>query len=58
MNKKLSKIKIHDPFFGEEERKAINNVLTSHQWASPKGKIKHQNLKKDFKILQNLMNVL
>lgn len=33
----MSKIKIHDPFFGREEKKAIDKVLASHQWASPKG---------------------
>ena len=48
MNKKLSKIKIHDPFFGEEERKAINNVLTSHQWASPKGNNQASKFEKRF----------
>ena len=33
----MSKIKIHDPFFGKEEKLAINAVLESHQWASSKG---------------------
>ena len=32
----MSKIKIHDPFFGREERRAVEKVFESHLWASPK----------------------
>lgn len=45
----MSKIKIHDPFFGEEEKLAINKVLESHHWASPKGNNKASEFEKKFK---------
>lgn len=33
----MKKIKIHDPFFDNREKKAIEKVLDSHIWASSKG---------------------
>ena len=47
----MSKIKIHDPFFGKEEKLAINAVLESHQWASSKGNNKVSEFEK--KLIQH-----
>tara|TARA_B110000014_G_C20109282_1_gene584026 strand:- start:1072 stop:2142 length:1071 start_codon:yes stop_codon:yes gene_type:complete len=49
----MSKIKIHDPFFGKEEKLAINAVLESHQWASSKGNNKVSEFEKKFKSFVN-----
>lgn len=46
----LSKIKIHDPFFGKEEKKAIEKVLESHMLASPQGNNLVSEFEKKFKI--------
>jgi len=44
----LSKVKIHDPFFGKEEKKAVEKVLESHLWASAKGNNKVSEFEKKF----------
>ena len=44
----MSKIKIHDPFFGKEERRAVEKVFDSHLWASPKNNNKVSEFEKKF----------
>ena len=44
----MSKIKIHDPFFGREERRAVEKVFESHLWASPKDNNKVSEFEKKF----------
>ena len=44
----MSKIKIHDPFFGREERRAVEKVFESHLWASPKDNNKASEFEKKF----------
>ena len=44
----MSKIKIHDPFFGQEEKKAVEKVFESHLWASTKGNNKVSEFEKKF----------
>ena len=49
----MKKIKIHDPYFGKEEKRAIEKVLDSHMWASSKGNNKASEFEEKFKNFVN-----
>ncbi len=49
----MKKIKIHDPYFGKEEKKAIEKVLDSHMWASSKGNNNASKFEEKFKNFVN-----